>query len=523
MRIAIYSRQSRLSEVGDSIANQISMCKDYATENFGECEFLVYEDEGFSGGNTDRPMFKQLIKDVNNKKFDVLVCYRLDRISRNVANFSETLEVLNKNNVGFVSIKEQFDTTTPVGKAMMYMSSVFAQLERDTMAERITDNLAALVKSGRYLNSVAPQGYKKRKATTPDGKQYNEIEQDEEEIGRIEMMFEKYLEFQSMKKLETHCLINGLKTPRGYFYKCISLRRILTHPVYATADKHTYEYFENMGCQMCDSVDRWDGTVGVVVYRRTNKTNNPDEWIVVAGNHEPLVSSAKWIKTQEIIAERHKHNIRRPFGKWGMLSGILRCGDCGDYMRPFSRSAHTTHFYYVCSTKEISRRNLCQVKNVRGDILDADIVTEIQSLTQDGSRLIEKLSSKQNDSNKKLEKSKNETSKFKAEIKKNDAAIKKLVMKLAEEDNQSISKHIAAQIKALDERNVFLSKEIVKIESTSESLEVEKLNHEIIAESILKIHNPDFIEKELAVRRNIVKTLIKKITWDGRDVSIEFH
>ncbi|WP_373845456.1 recombinase family protein, partial [Clostridium sp.] len=142
MKAAIYSRKSKFTSKGESIGNQIEMCKEYCTKNFdGKIEFIIYEDEGFSGGNIDRPQFQKMILDAKGGKFDSLVCYRLDRISRNVADFSATLELLEQHNISFVSIKEQFDTSTPMGKAMVYIASVFAQLERETIAERVRDNM----------------------------------------------------------------------------------------------------------------------------------------------------------------------------------------------------------------------------------------------------------------------------------------------------------------------------------------------------------------------------------------------
>ena len=149
MNIAIYSRKSRFSASGDSIENQVQLCKEYAARyDYKDANFIIYEDEGFSGKNTNRPKFTELINDIKNKKIDVLMCYRLDRISRNVSDFSSTLELLEANAVSFISIKEQFDTSTPMGRAMIYIASVFAQLERETIAERVRDNMIELAKNG---------------------------------------------------------------------------------------------------------------------------------------------------------------------------------------------------------------------------------------------------------------------------------------------------------------------------------------------------------------------------------------
>ncbi|WP_313560470.1 recombinase family protein, partial [Ruminiclostridium cellobioparum] len=134
MKVAVYSRKSKFTGKGESVENQIHMCREYAVKvlNCNEEDFITYEDEGFSGGNTDRPRFQQMLKDARNKKFDTIVCYRLDRVSRNVSDFSQLIDKLEKWGINFVSVKEQFDTTKPMGRAMMYIASVFSQLERET-------------------------------------------------------------------------------------------------------------------------------------------------------------------------------------------------------------------------------------------------------------------------------------------------------------------------------------------------------------------------------------------------------
>ena len=133
MRIAIYSRKSKFTAKGESIENQIEMCKEYIDQHFNSIkniEISVYEDEGFSGKNTERPQFQKMMLDTHEKPFDYIVCYRLDRISRNVSDFSALIEELKEYKTSFICIKEQFDTSTPMGRAMMYIASVFAQLER---------------------------------------------------------------------------------------------------------------------------------------------------------------------------------------------------------------------------------------------------------------------------------------------------------------------------------------------------------------------------------------------------------
>ena len=160
IRIAIYSRKSKYTDKGDSVGNQIELAKEYIKRNYPEdiydVEIVIYEDEGFSGGSLDRPRFKDFLEDERKYPYDILICYRLDRISRNIADFSSLMNELNELETSFISIKEQFDTKTPMGRAMMFISSVFAQLEREVIAERIRDNLFELSKTGTWLGGEAP-------------------------------------------------------------------------------------------------------------------------------------------------------------------------------------------------------------------------------------------------------------------------------------------------------------------------------------------------------------------------------
>lgn len=185
MNIAIYSRKSKFTGKGESIKNQIELCQEYAARNYKKVDnIFIYEDEGFSGKDTNRPEFKRLINDIKNKKVQVLICYRLDRISRNVTDFSATLDRLQKYDVIFVSINEQFDTSTPMGRAMVYIASVFAQLERETIAERVRDNMMQLARTGRWLGGSAPLGFKSQSITYFEGdkerKKYTLVAADEE-------------------------------------------------------------------------------------------------------------------------------------------------------------------------------------------------------------------------------------------------------------------------------------------------------------------------------------------------------
>ena len=163
MLIAIYSRKSKWTGKGESIENQIVMCREYLTYVLHiseEAQIQEYRDEGFSGKDTKRPMFQQMLRDMKQEHFDYLVCYKLDRLGRNLLDLTTLIERLEKQHTSFISIKERFDTTTPLGKAMLYFSGVLAQMEREQIAERVRDNMILLARSGRWLGGTTPYGFR---------------------------------------------------------------------------------------------------------------------------------------------------------------------------------------------------------------------------------------------------------------------------------------------------------------------------------------------------------------------------
>ena len=213
-KVAIYSRKSKFTGKGESIENQIELCKTYIKSRNADIkdeDILIFEDEGYSGKNMNRPQFQLMMKATKEKKLSGIVCYRLDRISRNVGDFSILIDELNNYNMTFESINEKFDTSTPMGKAMMYICSIFAQLERETIAERIRDNMHELAKTGRWLGGATPTGYESKKIVervNVNGKDMTayKLELIPEESEIVKLVFSKFLEYNSLSKTESYFL-----------------------------------------------------------------------------------------------------------------------------------------------------------------------------------------------------------------------------------------------------------------------------------------------------------------------------
>ena len=392
-QFAIYSRKSRFTGKGESIGNQIELCRQYIRLHYGETAAetaILYEDEGYSGGNTDRPQFRRMMRDAANGRLDAVVVYRLDRVSRNIGDFASLIEKLNERNVAFLSIREQFDTSSPMGRAMMYITSVFSQLERETIAERIRDNLRELAKTGRWLGGITPLGYRSVPAEHTDdrGKTYRRylLQTDPQEMDTVRRIFTWTAETgsipETVRLLEEH----GYRTRRGESFSALAIRSILTNPVYMTADADAWRYLCENDCTVAMEEERFNGEHGVMIYNRTEQKKGKahrlrpmEEWIGAVGEHKGIIPGAEWIRMQRIIGTRARI-VRRTTEKGALLHGKVFCGCCGSPMRVKLRGdkrEERRRYFYLCTGKEKSRGELCRVPNLDGNDLDYRVLSDV--------------------------------------------------------------------------------------------------------------------------------------------------
>ena len=394
MKAAIYSRKSKFTGKGESIENQIDMCKKYANDN-NYTETFIYEDEGFSGKNTNRPEFKQMMKDAKSHKFDAIICYRLDRISRNVSDFSSLIDELKLLNIDFISIREQFDTTSPMGTAMMFISSVFAQLERETIAERIRDNMYELAKTGRWLGGTPPFGF----VSEPDyyfdtnGKQKKMVKLSpvESEIVLIKKLFESYIKLGSLGKLQKYLIKNNIKTKRNFAWNIKALQLLLRNPVYVQSSELVISYLESKGSTI---FGKPNGN-GILSYNKKDskdKYKDISEWVLSIAKHKGIIEDTLWLNVQKQL-DRNKSLAPRLVSNdsSGLFNSVLYCKKCNGRMIQkqghISKKTGKLLKYYVCTTKMTSRE-LCDCKNVRADKLEHYIINKLFEETSDNSFLI---------------------------------------------------------------------------------------------------------------------------------------
>ena len=535
---AIYSRKSKFTGKGESIENQIELCKNQLINkyNIKEENIKIYQDEGFTGYNTNRPQFQEMIKDIRNKKIKCVIVYRLDRISRNVTDFCNLKNEFIKYNTDFISVTENFDTSTPMGRAMLMISSVFAQLERDTIAERIRDNMYELAKTGRWLGGNTPLGYKSEKVETlsVDGKRKNLYKLDIvfEEAEIIKLIWNKMCELKSLSKLEVYLLQKGIKTRNGNNFTRFSLITILKNPVYVVADNKIKDFFEKMNVTIYETdIEKCNGINGLLAYNKreelmgkTKSYKDITEWIIAVGKHQGIIPSQQFIKVWNLIENNKDKRCRVPRQNTSILSGIIRCKHCGNYMRPRLRNTVTIdnkrNFSYLCVLKEKSRKRLCKCKNINGIETDMIVIEKISELKLPTNMLINKIKLLINNKEKKSDKRINELQTLNTILSRNKRKVEALIDKMAIIDGELIA-DITAQIKSIKSKNLEIEKRIIELSKETEK-EIDKDEVTVLALNIINKYMSSFDSLNIVDKRLMIKSLVNTIESDGENIYIYY-
>lgn len=389
MKAAIYARKSKDTQKGESTANQISRCQSLCDSKGWEYE--VYEDYGISGKNTDRPELQRMMQDIKKGKIHTVVCYKLDRISRSVNDFSTLIQELTDDNVGFISLNESFDTSTPMGRAMMMITSVFAQLERETIAERVRDNMLDRAKLGKWNGGPAPLGYLSEKVQYAVGAKTikgSRLVVDEENAYLVGEIYSTFMKLRSIRG-----------TARAFNERCscdkfnqVNVRVLLSNPIYCVADEKAYDFFASCGMQIASDRSEFDGTHAVMCYNRRRQHKNTtalrptEEWIIAVGEHQPLVDSQLFIDTHNLLQELKTKHPRTGTGLSSPLSGIpIRCAECGNVMCLGGNKAKKTdkeykYVYYKCTGQNKLPKGSCTTKSIRADSLERQLFQTITEL-----------------------------------------------------------------------------------------------------------------------------------------------
>lgn len=527
----IYSRKSRFTGKGESVENQIEMCRQYIALHYGAAEAesaRVYEDEGFSGGTLERPQFRRMMRDAQHAPFAAIVVYRLDRISRNIGDFAGLIEQLGRMRIGFVSIKEQFDTSSPMGRAMMYISSVFSQLERETIAERIRDNMHELAKTGRWLGGMTPLGYASESVArvTVDGKAKKacRLREIPEELHLVKRIFDTFLETGSLTQTDAFLLEKRYVTRRGNRFSRFAIRAILTNPVYMLADADALRYWTDSPAGLCAVPRDFDAQRGMLAYNRTlqqpgkaHQLRPMDEWIVAVGQHQGVIPGAQWVRAQALLERNRSKAYRRPRSHTALLSGLLRCGGCGGYMRPKARAAagDAPRYAYLCAVKERSRGQCCAMANAEGHTLDRLLLETLGRLPYDGAALARRLGTSRPvpggaDA---------ERARLEAQLAAGQAAADNLVAALARSPGEAAQAAILRQLDALHESCEALRGQLAACDAAARRDALPQEEFERLSRA-LSTPQGALERAGVETQRSALRALVERVVWDGETAHV---
>lgn len=461
IRVAIYIRVSTQEQAdeGHSIPMQTERLKKYC-EAKGWTVAMIYTDPGFSGGNMSRPALTKMIKDIESGSIDLVLVYKLDRLSRSQKDTLYLIEdVFLKNNVDFVSMNENFDTSTPFGRAMIGILSVFAQLEREQIKERMAMGHIGRAKEGYWHGgSGAPIGY-----DFVEG----ELQVNEYEAMQIREIFDLFINGNSMNGISLTMKSKYTNKYSNWSHPS-AINKIIRNQIYIGKIKYKGQYYD--------------------------------------GIHESIISQDTYDKAQIRYSEIQKDkngNKKTSFQSKHLLSGLMFCGNCGArYFTQCNMSKKFgTFYYYKCYTRDknsyMKKAESCKNPIYRESVLNEYIINEIKKLSTNPD-LIEKMTD---------EKQINENDKpsiIQSRVQEIEKQITKL-MDLYQFGSIPVA-DIGKRIAPLQREKSSLESELESFQKKVPTLSIEQ------AKEIVNSANNVFETGSIDEQRNLVNSLITKIT-----------
>jgi site-specific DNA recombinase len=340
VRCAIYCRKSSeegLDQAFNSLHAQRESCLNYVRSQAHEGWVVLddrYDDGGFSGGTLDRPALKRLIRDIEDGKVDTVVCYKIDRLSRSLADFVKLIEIFECRGVTFVSITQQFNTTTSMGRLTLNILLSFSQFERELAGERIRDKFLASRRRGMWMGGWVPTGYRleeRRLVVEPD------------EAALVKHIFERFLQVGSASTLVQELNTAGRRTRRGKPFDKGVVYKLLNNPTYTGRVTHKGALYE--------------------------------------GQHEAVIDRDTWDKVQAILAQnRHRRASRTRAATTALLKGLL-FGPDDKAMAPSHtrRRGKLYRFYRTTTSLKLSHAE-CPIRAVPAGEVEAAVINQLRAL-----------------------------------------------------------------------------------------------------------------------------------------------
>jgi DNA invertase Pin-like site-specific DNA recombinase len=340
LRCAVYTRKSTeegLDMEFNSLDAQREACEAYVASQKAEGWLLVpdrYDDGGFSGGTLERPALQRLIADIEARRVDVVVVYKIDRLSRSLMDFARLVEVFDRNAVTFVSVTQSFNTTTSMGRLTLNVLLSFAQFEREVIGERIRDKFAASRRKGMWMGGWAPLGYDIRD---------RKLLVNEAEAAVVRSLFQRFLRVGSATKLVVALRSEGMTTKGGKLVDKGYVYRILNNRVY----------------------------LGEAVHKGT----------AYPGEHQAIVDRTLWDRVHEILQESPRSRARNTRAQTPALLKGLIFGPTGVAMSPAHTRRNGKLYRYYVSTDVLKRDAAsCPIRRVPAAEIENAVINQLRGL-----------------------------------------------------------------------------------------------------------------------------------------------
>src|SRR3989344_6062694 len=300
--------------------------------------FKVYSDAGYTGVNIKRPALQELLADLKKEKIDVVLVYKIDRLTRSPKDFYQLIEFFEQAKIDFISITERFDTSTPAGRLLRNIMLTFSQFERELTSERTRDKMLERAKKGLCNGGFTPYGY---------SRESKKLVVNTKEAEEIKSIFETYIETGSLAKTYRVLKERNIKTKFGKNFSKTILAYLLRNPVYVGKVKHNSE-----------------------IYR---------------GIHEPIISEEIFAIAQKIHKEKQRNfRVYKNF----LFGGLVECKECGSNMTSCFTNKYiggklNRYYYYRCTATMKQDWQACSVKQVSAERLEDFCLENLERISVD--------------------------------------------------------------------------------------------------------------------------------------------
>ena len=498
LRCAIYTRKSTedgLEQEFNSLDAQREAGEAYIKSQQHEgwvCLPDRYDDGGFTGGNMDRPALKRLLADIEDGKVDCIVVYKVDRLSRSLIDFSKIMDVLERGSVSFVSVTQQFNTSTSMGRLMLNVLLSFAQFEREMISERTRDKIAATRRKGKWSGGMPMLGYDV--VTSAGG---SRLQVNDEEAARVREIFELYLERLSLIAVVKELDARGWTTKRwttrkghergGKPFNKNSLFKLLTNRIY----------------------------LGKITYK--------DE--VYEGEHEAIVDEEVFERAQRLLKRNGRSGspyVRNRFG--AVLRGLVRCSACECGMVATHATKTTAdggkkrYRYYVCQNAQSRGWHNCPSPSVPAPELERFVVEQVKAIGRDTSLLDETLEESRRQREVAIGKLEHEKRALERELHRHNNDLRELAAKSG--SNRPVTDRMAD----VQDRIRIAEQRVTKVREQMMTLSRELVDAREVGD-VCSLFDPLWDTLTTREQARILHLLIERIDYDGVNgtVSITFH